>query len=160
VIDRRLTQQQRIKGKEIKADPQRHLIYSMERTFVGSVVGSGTRLQVLEDVVAHACREWRVPAPTIGVEKRKRVYGACTESEIRLNPDYDGMTMGVVLHELAHWITDRKYGHLDLEDHGEYFAGVYRYLLDRYNFFPSIAFDALAKQFGVMAYHGVRPSGD
>ncbi len=147
MIDRRLTNRPRMKGKSPKDDTQRHRVYSMERTLVGEIIGSKTDMEVLENVVRHACREWRCDLPCWGKEPRARVYGSTTDTEIRLNPDFDGQTMGVMLHELAHWITDRVFP--EATDHGPDFCGVYRYLLDRYNVLPVYCFDVLAAHWDV-----------
>lgn len=152
MIDRRLTRKPRLSGKPIKADPQRHRVYSMERTIVGQAVGTHTDSKVLNDIVRHACREWGVERPNCGwsAETRPSVYGSCDDDSIRLNPLYDGDNTAVLLHELAHWLTFKVFeASDDLQDHGPEFMGVYRYLLDRYNMIPSVAFDALMQRWDI-----------
>ncbi len=147
MIPRRLIQKPKLRGKPSKSDHQRHRLYSMERTFIGWVVGTETNAQTLVAVRDHACREWGIPRPKITEETRKRVYGSCTDEEISLNVSYDGHNMSVFLHELAHWIQFHKYP--DTEDHGPCFVGIYRYLLDRYKMMPAYAFDACCEHWGV-----------
>lgn len=148
MIPQRLTRRARLTGRKIKSDPQRHKVYSMERTIVGWAVGTQTCSTVLSDVISHACREWNVDVPLLEIERRRNVYGSCSDDSINLNPKYDGMNLAVLIHELAHWISDRVFdspGH----DHGPRFVGVYRYLLDRYNMLPNYSFDAMCRHWDV-----------
>lgn len=147
MIPRRLTNRPVLRGKQSKADSQRHKVYSMERCYVGWAVGTKTSMEVICSVRNHACREWGVPIPAIEQETRQGTYGSCTETAIHLNIDHDGQNLATFLHELAHWIQWHKCP--DTEDHGGTFVGIYRYLLDRYNMLPAYAFDAMCKEWDV-----------
>ena len=148
-VPRRLTMIPTLTGKPTKEDYQRQRVYGMEKCILGWSVGTTTDLDVICAVRDHACREWRCDPPPLAKETRNRVYGSATDEEIRLNPDFDGQNMSVFLHELAHWISDKRCPDTEGCHHGPKFVGVYRYLLDRYNMLPRYAFDAMARRWEV-----------
>lgn len=141
----------------VLCDPQRARLYQMEREFVGVSVRCPTPRRTLQEISNHACRYYRVKPIKVIVfnDRRRRIFGesSCWFYEdtgqsyghvIRLNRAFNGAHIMVLLHELAHYITDRIYsGH---EDHGRQFAGVYMHLLEKYRVMPSCAFRASAKK--------------
>lgn len=148
MIDRRLTRRPTLSHRwECKKDPQRHRFYSMERTIVAGSVKTITSPGCMDDIVRHACREWKVPVAELGVETRSRVYGSSNVDGIYLNPNYDGHNTLTLLHELAHWIQQHIWP--GSEDHGPEFASIFLELLDRYNYMPRYATKAMYDHWGI-----------
>jgi hypothetical protein len=120
----------------------------MERTICGMAVDTQTKLSTLLSILHHACREWKVPVPALRREKTPYVYGSTDDTSICLNPEYGGLNTATLLHELAHWIHEKR-GYACAEHHGPAWAGIYAKLLDRYNVLPIEAFEAMAKRWQV-----------
>ena len=134
--------------KEKASDPQKQRVYRMEREWIGSAVDTTVPLDKLRAITKHACRAAGVRCPKVRVyRKKERIFGYCTDEAIMLNASFHGQNLAVLLHELAHWITDRKYP--DATSHGPWFCTVYRQLLDDYRLLPAFAFDGLAEKWGV-----------
>lgn len=132
-------------------DPQAERVYLMERSIIGWNVQTQHSLEYLESVVRNACRTWKVPEVKLRVSSSPRLlYGECDDESIWLNsnPDTIGNNLGVLVHELAHWITDKVYGD-ELPGHGPEFVTVYGQLLNDYNMFPSDCWKILCDRHGV-----------
>jgi hypothetical protein len=136
----------------IKDDPQKWLVYRMERRIIGQIVYHRVKRDHLQLIADHACKKWNVIPVTINEYRHKeRVFGWYDYSgdvkRIRLNSRYNGMNAGTMLHELAHHITYQLWP--DAEDHGPEFCDVYATLLDSYKMLPYECFLLLAKQHGI-----------
>jgi hypothetical protein len=136
-------------------DPQAHLIYSMEREFIGSCLNAHSPHSHLRDVAHHACKKWKVDTPVIKlIAEHNRIFGQCHTNRIDLNMYCHGDNLLTLLHELAHWIAYQKY---DDHCHGPRFVGIYRWLLDQYKLLPARAFDAIAVYYEGLAYEEISP---
>lgn len=152
--------------ERVACDPQRVNVYQMEREFVGISVSCPTPRRILQQLANHACRYYRVRPIKVVVyvnrrdrrfgesfhyidwnEKTQRYDGRQHSFKIRLNRAFHGAHAVVLMHELAHHITDQLY--TDHEDHGKQFVGIYMHLLDKYKIFPSACFRLLAKKHSV-----------
>lgn len=140
-----------------KDDPQSHLVYKMEREFIGWSVLTQHDPEYLQCVMKNACRQWKVKPPllTISSKPNDRVYGRCDDETIWLNSTktMPGNNLGTLLHELAHWITDKKYGE-ELPAHGKEFVYVYAKILAQYKLFPFDCFLHLCEKHGVEILEG------
>lgn len=136
------------KYKPAKDDPQAHLLYSMEWEFFGGIFHAHTNVDYLTLIAKNACRAYKVPSPPVlVVDEKSRIFGCCTENRIELNKLKHGDTVHTLVHELAHWITDRTA--IEEHDHGPAFVRTYMELLERYKLLPSDAFRLIAKRYGV-----------
>lgn len=135
-----------------KNDPQSHKVYRMEREFIGWGVLTQHSQEYLESVTKHACRQWKVAVAPVRVSSRPsyHVYGTCDSDGVWLNSykDKPGNNLGTLIHELAHWITDHKYGE-DNAPHGPEFVYVYGTLLSQYKLFPFDCFKHLCEKHDV-----------
>lgn len=135
-------------GKAIKSDPQRHLVYYMERAIVGWCVNTHMKRNDLLDVIEHACKKYDItPAELKIVRSKQRVFGWSLHGTITLNTKWHGDNLGVLLHELAHHIVDE----LELEgpSHGPQFVRIYGELLDQYKVLPYFLWLALCEKYEV-----------
>ena len=135
---------------ETLIDPQKQRVYKMEREFIGTVLDTTVDPRVLTEILRHACRKAGVEAPVLIIyeDEKSRVFGYQTEKGIFLNESWHGVNLGVMLHELAHWISDELYDG-KVPDHGEEFCAIYRHLLDQYKLLPAECFDLLAESWAV-----------
>ena len=135
-----------------RSDPQCHRVYRMERDFIGWSVTTTHSRAYLTSVARHVCASWGVAECPIRIsaKPKDRVYGRCYEDYIWLNASGDkpGNNLGTLIHELAHWVTDRKYGD-ELPHHGKEFAYVYGRLLDKYKLLPFACFKLLCRKYKV-----------
>ena len=131
-------------------DPQRHRVYKLERELIGTSIDTHTPLAKLRAIAAHACSKNSVKRPTIAVvSKPIRVFGWCSNyTHIFLNKSFHGDNLGILLHELAHYIAWQKFP--DAECHGPEFMAYYALLLDQYKLLPRDCMDVLAKRYGVV----------
>lgn len=136
--------------KKIKSDPQRHLIYSLERETIGQSINTRSSRDHLRSVASHACRKYKVPNVKLMFvhEPDTRLFGWEDHQKITLNSGFHGCNIYTLLHELAHHITDEKYEE-GIEHHGPEFFSIYIDLMDRYRVFPRRQMKALADQYGV-----------
>lgn len=149
------------------SDPQRTRVYRTEREFIGvsvSHVVSKANLQVIAD---HVSRYYRLPKIKIIVVDRpwEKVLGWCeymfTEDDqpidfvIHLNRGFHGASVCILLHELAHYVTDSVYK--DHEVHGPEFVAVYMHLLDKYRVMPDACYRLLAKKHRVKIASKFKP---
>jgi hypothetical protein len=135
--------------KPHKDDPQQSAVYTMERGMIGTSINTHCPREHLEAVIRHACRKYRVAVPKLVLVNRKeRVFGYSYDDMIELNRSWHGDNLGTLLHELAHWITDRL--HEDDEavkdNHGPEFVGIYANLLHAYMVMPLECFKLLARK--------------
>ena len=134
--------------KPLKNDPQRYRVYAMERCLIGSSINQHMRLLHLQVIAAHACRKWHVPRVHVTTtDKDVDIFGWCTGSSIILNTSFHGDNIGVLLHELAHWVVYHFFP--DVTDHGPVFMDVYADLLDQYKVFPRDCLLLLAARYDV-----------
>jgi hypothetical protein len=130
-------------------DPQRELLYKMEREFIGQALHHTVPTKELRATLKHACSYYGVPLPKFKVVNAdERTFGWTSYTTIVLNRGYHGANTVTLLHELAHWIVDHKV-HDRVEAHRPQFVGVYMHLLDKYRVLPSAGFRSLAKKWGI-----------
>ncbi len=110
----------------------------------------------LQIIVDHACRYYHIASVRVVVyndpndrsmgefERHEYEDGTMVNPKLRLNRGFHGANVGVLLHELAHYIVDNTY--VSHQPHGKQFVGVYMHLLDKYRIMPGCAFRALAKK--------------
>lgn len=146
-----LTRDKNIRPKS-KSDPQRHLVYRMERNdLVGMSINTAAPLEHLQAVAAHACRKYGVPQVKVSIfnDPEDRAYGySYADGRIRLNKGHHGANMATLLHELAHHLDWHIEG-FDEEDHGPTFMRYYIDLMDRYKMLPAYAFEAICDNHGI-----------
>lgn len=137
----------------VAKDPQRHLVYEMERNdLVGMAVNTSSSRMHLQDVTNHACDSFCVPRVKIKVynNPKERIYGHAYEDSISLNKGYHGANMATLIHELAHYLEWHVHeSEPPQPDHGPRFMGYYVFLADRYKLIPAVAFKALCDHHGV-----------
>ena len=128
-----------------KHDPQRRRCYHMERKFDGGSCFTKTERGVLEDIVTHACRKYRVDRPKLVVGRSKeKTMGYADDEKIYLNSSFHGQNTMTLLHELAHWIVSQLFD--EYENHGSEFMCIYMHLLDAYRILPEFAFRRLCRE--------------
>lgn len=112
---------------------------------------SKTDRKVLEDILTHASRKYRVPRPKLKVIRKPklRVFGWSEGPGITLNESFHGHNIHTLLHELAHWITDHVFEDEEYHAHGPQFCTIYMHLLAGYRVLPVTGFRELANQWGV-----------
>ncbi len=138
-----------------KTDPQRDDVYWLEAEFNGwwHHVRS-TRIQLL-DYVTRVCKYYGVDEPRIVVSRKQGghdgdyLHGVITLAAGR------GDNPGVLLHELAHHVTDSLYD--DVPAHGPEFVAIYMHLLDKMCILPHEEFRRLAKKYKVKIARRYRP---
>lgn len=131
----------------------------MEREFIGSSVYHSVSRANLQLVADNACRYYGVAPIKIEVYDKPddRIFGrfmyyahadgTIEPRKIRLNRGFHGANLCTLFHELAHYVTDMRFG--EGEGHGPRFAGIYMHLLDKYRVLPAVAFRALAEKWHV-----------
>ena len=136
--------------KAIATDPQRHIVYSLEREMIGTVIHTHCKREHLEAVIKHACRKYGISQPEFKiVYKKQRIFGWCYDNDgIWLNAAFHGDNLHTLLHELGHWITDKIHDK-NLPDHSPEFVKIYAELLDAYKLIPLDAFRVVAKRWGL-----------
>lgn len=137
-------------SKVDQSDPQKHLVYRMERDIVGWAIYTHVDYDDLQMIADYACRKYGVKRVGITIENcgKKRVFGWCEDNTIHLNADYHGDNTAVLLHELAHYIAGRKYPDAD-HNHGPEFVHVYGSLLGMFNCLPYWVFEFMCKDHDV-----------
>lgn len=131
-------------------DPQSHKVYRLEREIKGWHKWVVVDESYLNEVAKDACKKFaikNIPEITV-VNKRTVDIGWCGPDGIFLNQYRDGANVPVLLHELAHWITDELYSD-DLEGHSPEWAWCYIELLDHFRFLPRWLATQLFDSFGV-----------
>jgi hypothetical protein len=132
-----------------KADPQRELVYAMEREIAGWAVYAHVELDDLQRISDYVCRRYKVKRVGIAIENKgkERVFGWCEDNTIHLNADYHGDNTAVLAHEIAHYVTDQMSP--GAEAHGPTFMHYYGEILDMLNLFPYGLFALLCEGWGV-----------
>lgn len=130
------------------SDPQRELVYAMERLEFGGHWRHKLTMKWAKRWVRHACKHFCVPHASIIV---KCVRGSRAEYDsdthtLELDREW-GLNGLVVLHELAHHITYCK--HPRAADHGPTFMLVYALLLDMARLVPIAGTRAACRRHGV-----------
>lgn len=142
------------------SDPQANKVYSLEREIIGTVIHTRCPRAHLEAIVRHACRRYKVPRPKLTiVSLTTRVFGWSDDNGIDLNDWFHGDNVSVLLHELAHWITDRLHedNKAQQDNHGPEFVGIYGNLLHDYKVLPIECFELLVKKHGLKMKSYPRP---
>jgi hypothetical protein len=139
--------------KAIKSDPQRHIVYNMERNLIGNCIHTTTLLEHMNAVARHACNKRHITPPIIKTynKPKVRVFGNCYPDKITMNRGFHGCNMVVLLHELAHYIDWNTEGHEGegSPDHGPRWAGIYLDLLSQYRIMSQDAAIAMFDEYGV-----------
>lgn len=144
------------------SDPQAKKLYAMENRFMRAAMrGTMTRSE-LQELADRGARRWRIEPPRVKFTSHTKYVGQSYSGERTIhlngkNPEYrayNGRNAPVLLHELAHYITDWKYPELDA--HGPIFAAVARDLYDHFDVLPAECFDCLAKVYGVNVSDGIK----
>lgn len=136
--------------KKTKSDPQRHLVYSLERELVGQSVNTRCTRDHLRSVARHACKKYKVADVKLVFihQPNREEFGWQDHRKITLNSGWHGCNLYTLLHELAHHITDEQY--IDgCEHHGPEFFGVYMNLMHRYRVMPRYVMKIMADKHGV-----------
>ena len=124
-----------------KGDPQGGKLYALEQTIRGNSVHTTCPREHLQAIVNHACRKYQVPRPKLKiVNEDAEIFGSCFDDDIELNRGYHGVNAATLVHELAHWITDKLFEEDTLANHGPEFIGIYANLLNDYRLLPIQAF--------------------
>jgi len=136
--------------KLVSCDPQGHRVYKMEREIVGGSINTHMSIEALRNITNHACRKLKVAAPKVRVVRSsKRLFGWCNcDGRIYLNKKRHGDNLGVLLHELAHWVVWVKCP--EAEAHGPEFMGCYTDLMAAYKVLPKDCAKLLASRYGVV----------
>ncbi len=135
--------------KAVAIDPQRHILFSLERELLGACIHTHCKREHLEAVIQHACKKFKVEKPKLTiVRKSERVFGRCYDDHLELNAEFHGDNLATMIHELAHWIADRIFEE-KIQDHGFEFVCVYAKLLDAYKLIPLDAFKVMAKRWNL-----------
>jgi hypothetical protein len=129
-------------------DPQRNLIYAMERLEFGGHWSHKISRRTANKWVRQACRNLGVAKPKIVIKTVRGVRGEyhTASQTIYLDTEY-GRSGLVLLHELAHHIAYLKYPRS--EDHGPSFVRVYATLLDMSRLVPIAGTKAACRRHGV-----------
>ena len=157
MISNFLTHEVRRKKKPPKNDPQRNRLYKLEREYIGVSVNAVVSKSNLQDIADHVRRYYKIKQtvkvivvdqpwePALGWCESWSVDGGVPfDFIIYQNRGYHGASMNILLHELAHYVTDIHWQYHQV--HGLEFMAVYRHLLDKYRIMPGICFDVLAKK--------------
>lgn len=130
-------------------DPQKHLVYAMERSIAGWAIYAHVELDDLQRIANYVCRRFKIKPVGIAIEHlgKTDTFGWCADYTIHLNADFYGDNTSVLAHELAHYVTDNLEG--DVDAHGPEFMGYYAEILDMLNLFPWTQFVALCDEWGV-----------
>jgi len=143
--------------RERPDDPQAHKVYTMERAIIGSCIGAHVDEDDLQAIANHACRKWRVAKVEVVVKGMgTALFGEC-DHEIRLNKDWHGDNVPVLVHELAHWIASEIWGDDNIEAHGPEWAQVYRVLLNDYKVLPYECSAVLFDKYEVRYEEDIKP---
>ena len=137
------------KRRHVKSDPQKQYVYQMERELMGNSINQHMTLPDLRRVAKHCCRKWCVPQVIVKTIRKPKmhVFGWTTGRDVVLNTAFHGDNIGVLMHELAHWVTFHLYP--DAIDHGGEFMDVYADLLAQYKILPRDCLLVLAARYGV-----------
>lgn len=160
MISNFLTHEVRRKKRPPKNDPQRNRLYKLEREYIGVSVNAVVSRSNLQDIADHVRRYYRLKQtakitvvdqpwePALGWCESYSVDGGVPfDFKIYQNRGYHGASMNVLLHEMAHFVTDIHWR--DHQVHGPEFVAVYRHLLSKYRILPDICFDVLAKKHSI-----------
>lgn len=131
-------------------DPQRELVYAMERRELRGHSLHRARLKHLRATMNRYCRKAGVKPPTLKVRRNSR-YG-------ELDVDFDpprltleptcGVNYKTLAHELAHHIVWMKYGNR-AQDHGPVWVKTWIRLLHCFRIVPEAGMRAICRQYGI-----------
>ena len=140
-------------------DPQRELLYKLEREIIGKSIYHVVSRKNLQTIADHVCRYYKLPTPKIKVvnQPSTREFGwyishsrdgeAPFDFTISLNRGFHGANVSTMIHELSHYITDTVYE--NNEDHGKEFMGIYMHLMAKYRIIPSDCFRLMARRHSI-----------
>jgi hypothetical protein len=157
---------------QVKGDRQVWPLYWAERAFLPQPKYSPKLTQKRATEITEVVREWfKLPPITILTVNKPRWNESAsavatvdadneqTRARIRINVGRRPITLPVLLHELAHVITDHAYGlNKKVEPHGREFAGVATYLYDRFRVIPEDALRVIWRRYKVRAFTAVESS--
>ena len=137
-----------------KADPQREDLYWLEAEFGGWWHHVRSTRQQLNDLVTAVCKYYRVEPPRLVISRKQANHdGDYADNVITLYSGGDNV--GVLMHELAHHVTDEFYP--EAQNHGPEFCAIYMHLLDKWAWLPNEEFRRLAKKYKVKIGRRYRP---
>jgi len=144
-----LTRRTKKPKQACKSDPQRHLVYWMERKIAGWAIYQHADVEDLQRIADYVCRRYKVKRVSVVIENKgdQRVFGWHVDNGIHLNADFHGDNTAVLVHELAHYIADQVLP--SDESHGKEFVTIYGELLDMLNLFPLKLFFIMCDDHGV-----------
>lgn len=151
------------KLRRYPTDPQREALYQAERGisskpyFRAQMTREQTvrlikRVRKQYALVPIKLRVMRKELPTVDHGVMDVDYNDDTHAllkvTISVNPQRRAMNPFLVLHELAHVVTDQTYG-FNLPDHGKEMVGILIWLYDHYNLIPEDAFRLILRRYKV-----------
>ncbi len=151
MISRFMTGKRYKVGRPCESDPQRHLLYRMERTIAGWAIYAHVEEDDLQMIADYVCRRYKVKRCSVVIENKgkDRIFGWTSAQAVHLNQDFHGDNTAVLAHELAHYVCDRLFPDLT-EAHGAHFVMIYGEILDMLNLFPWNQWCALCDEWGVI----------
>jgi|SRR5882724_3621400 len=139
------------RGSRGRPDPWQKAIYGFEDDWPEACCDSLTFAKC-KDLIRFACEAYGLLPPPVGLDKRAKLsYCYADGSGIFLARTQ--LNKFVALHEVAHYISDKRHG-TEPEDHGVEFQSVYFFLLARAEIAPLVALRASAADRGLMWREG------
>lgn len=126
------------------ADPQRALVFAMERAELRGFSWHRAPLSYLRRKVRRVCRAYGIPQATLSV-RQLRSGGEYLDDAIVL--DVGDQNAATCAHELAHHVVAHL--HPRAQDHGATWAHVYGQMLRVFRVMTPAAFAAICRQYGV-----------
>lgn len=131
-------------------DPQRHLVYDWEDTWRDWQLNTLT-LTECRYAVRTACKRYGIKPPRVKQHNRRSLSwcdGKIMSLQAKGFRRRGGKNLATVLHETAHCIVLRVFGHR-VHDHGPTFLGVFLWLLEEARVAPRAALFASARSHGL-----------
>jgi len=141
-------------------DPQKEAVYSWEDSW-GPWNYNSLTLSQCREWIKRACKLYGVEPPRVR-QHRRREYSWChvilgiISIQGGAPHTRGGRNCATALHEVAHWITYKKFSDKVL-DHGPTFLGVFMYLLEEAEVAPPAALHASARTHKLKWRKDVRP---
>lgn len=151
------------KLRRYKTDPQREALYQAERgissmPFFRPQMTRAQTVRLIKRVrkqyalVPITLRVMRKELPSVDHGVMDVDYDGDTHEllkvTISVNPQRNAMNPFLVLHELAHVVTDQTFGFF-MPDHGKEFVGAMIWLYDHYKLIPEDAFRTILRRYKV-----------
>ena len=144
------------------SDPQKLDLYRVEAKFGGSYRDHNTPRRRLLEVLKRVCDHYGADYPNLRLARRLRHpdaagdYSAGHPALITLYPANGGASVGCLLHEVAHHVTQWFYP--DAQNHGPEFVGFLMYLYHHHRIIDRESFQRLCQKEGVYIGRRYRPS--